>query len=153
MRHELAIAGDAVSDVVIAFDVGLRRIGIASGNLLTRTASPLTSVQGADGIDWPRIDALIAEWAPRQIVVGRPQAETETKIVGAINLFVQELSKRYKLPVATVDEALTSAAARSALAEQRRTGQASRRLRKGDIDMYAACLIAEQWMDDKNNDG
>jgi RNase H-fold protein (predicted Holliday junction resolvase) len=53
---------------------------------------------------------------------------------------------RYGLPVATVDETLTSAAAETELAEKRRSGYLRRRVGKGGVDRVAACLIAEQWM-------
>jgi putative holliday junction resolvase len=60
--------------------------------------------------------------------------------------FAADLAERYGLPVATVDETLTSAAAESELADKRRSGYLRRRVGKGSIDRVAACLIAEQWM-------
>ena len=60
--------------------------------------------------------------------------------------FAAALAERYGLPVATVDETLTSAAAQSELAEKRRSGYLRRRVGKGGVDRLAACLIAEQWM-------
>jgi RNase H-fold protein (predicted Holliday junction resolvase) len=53
------------------------------------------------------------------------------------------------LPVATVDETLSSAAAESELAEKRRSGYLRRRVGKGGVDRVAACLIAEQWMNEQ----
>jgi putative Holliday junction resolvase len=63
--------------------------------------------------------------------------------------FAAELAERYDLPVATVDETLTSAAAESELADKRRSGYLRRRVGKGGVDRVAACLIAEQWMSEQ----
>jgi putative pre-16S rRNA nuclease len=137
-----------VSDIVLAFDYGLARIGIASANRLTRTATPLVTLRAAAGRpSWIEIDRIVAEWHPAALVVGLPGAN-EHPLHPHIASFVQELRVRYKLPLHTVDESLTSAAAASELGEQRREGR--RRSRKGDIDMRAACLIAEQWMNQGN---
>ena len=62
---------------------------------------------------------------------------------------VQISSKRGTHPIATVDETLSSAAAESELAEKRRSGYLRRRVGKGGIDRVAACLIAEQWMNEQ----
>jgi putative Holliday junction resolvase len=155
-------------DIVLAFDFGLRRIGVAAGNLLTRTASPHTPLAAAGGLPpWNDIDALIANFAPGTVVVGLPGSvvagTTETAdsgragsgtrmptqpsaIEGHIRSFVAALEKRYGLPVATVDESLTSREAEAEIREARRSGALSRRAGKGGIDRRAACLIAEQWM-------
>ena len=58
--------------LLLAFDYGLKRIGVATGNALTRTASPLTTLNAATEPPWQAIDTLVAEWQPDLIVVGRP---------------------------------------------------------------------------------
>ena len=147
------IATPAMGHVIIAFDYGLRRIGVATGNLLTRTASPVTTLQVDNRVRWELIDNIVREWAPSRIVVGMPNSKSDGSLDARIVEFVQDLTNRYKLPVATVDEAFTSHAARAALSEQRRDGIATRRVRKADIDKYAACLIAEQWMNKNSEHG
>jgi len=127
--------------VVLAFDFGLRRVGIATANLATRTASPLTTLKVRDAIPWPDIDRLIA-----QLVVGLPEGEGAAAIARAVRTFVVQLGERYRLPVATVDETLTSAAAQSELASARRSGYLRRRVQRESTDRVAACLIAEQWL-------
>lgn len=135
------------ADLVLAFDVGRRRIGVASGNLRTRTASPVTTIARAGDVPWAKLDAIIAEWRPGRLIVGVPEGSTgPTSIVPEAKKFAAALAQRYGLPVETVDEALTSAAAAADLAEGRRSGRIRRRTRKEQIDERAACLIAEQWM-------
>ena len=114
--------------IVVAFDFGFRRIGIATANQETRTASPLTTLRSDRVVGVPEGDGL------RRAVARRARE------------FAAALAKRYELPVATVDETLTSVAASTELAEKRRSGYLRRRTGKGSIDRLAACLIAEQWL-------
>ena len=135
--------------VVLAFDFGLRRLGVATANLATRTASPLTTLKVRDEIPWPDIDRVIDEWRPAQLVVGLPEGEGAASIARAVRAFVAKLGERYGLPVATVDETLTSAAAESELTSARRSGYLRRRVDRGESDRVAACLIAEQWLSEQ----
>ena len=140
------MTGDRSPDVLLAFDFGFRRIGIASGNLQTRTASPLTTLTVREELPWEELDRAIDEWHPGQLVVGLPNPELAREVAASAQEFMVALRKRYDLPVAAVDESLTSRAARSELKEARRSGLLKTRVRKGRIDSHAACLIAEQWM-------
>jgi len=131
---------------VLAFDFGLRRVGIATANLATRTASPLTTLKVRDSIPWSDIDRVIEEWRPGQLVVGLPEGDGAAVIARAVREFVAQLGERYRLPVATVDETLTSVAAQSELTSARRSGFLRRRVQRDSTDRVAACLIAEQWL-------
>jgi putative Holliday junction resolvase len=134
--------------ILIAFDFGQRRIGIATGNLLTGTASPLTTVSVGAQMPWQEIDRIIAEWRPQRLVVGRPSSKGP--LATRVARFVDELEQRYGLDVATVDETLTSHAAHSRLRDARRAGFLRRKLRKKTaLDHHAACLIAEQWLSEQ----
>ena len=139
---------------MLAFDFGRRRIGIATGNLRTRTASPLTTLESGRQPPWAKIDALVADWRPERLVIGVPEGSAgPTSVTAAARAFAEALESRYGLAVATVDEAFTSAAAASDLAEARRSGVLTRRTGKARIDARAACLIAEQWMSEACNEG
>jgi putative Holliday junction resolvase len=127
---------------------------VASGNRLTRTATPVTTVFASRGEPpWDDIDRLLREWQPECLVVGMPSPGNNAEVRAAIADFVQELGNRYKLPVHTVDETLTSRAAEAQLAAARRSGVRTRRTRKGDVDRHAACLIAERWMAETDHNG
>jgi putative Holliday junction resolvase len=132
--------------VLLAFDSGLRRIGIATANRETRTSSPLTTVRVERDLPWHELDRILDDWRPAQLVVGVPEGDGTEAVARRARAFAAALAERYGLPVATVDETLTSAAAASELAEKRRSGYLRRRVGKGAIDRLAACLIAEQWM-------
>lgn len=132
---------------MLAFDFGLRRLGVATANLHTRTATPLTTLDVGRDVPWPKIDALIEEWGPGVLVVGMPQgSDGAERLAGRIRSFIAALHERYGVGIETVDETLTSAAAAAELREGRRTGALRRRVRKDSVDRYAACHIAEQWL-------
>jgi putative Holliday junction resolvase len=143
------VAHGAESGILLAFDFGLRRLGIATGNLSTRTASPLTTLRMDTEPPWHELDRIVEDWRPAQLVVGVPEGSGTENVARRARAFAAALAKRYELPVATVDETLTSAAAQSELAEKRRSGYLRRRVGKGGIDRVAACLIAEQWMNEQ----
>jgi putative holliday junction resolvase len=119
---------------VLAFDFGLKRIGVAVGEPELRTAHPLPAVSG-----FPEIQKLVAEWQPTALVVGLPtSAQGEPhKMTRQAEDFARRLERRFKLPVARVDERFTSVEAESRL----------RGLKKKAVDSVAAQLILEQYFD------
>jgi putative Holliday junction resolvase len=132
---------------ILAFDFGLRRIGVAVGQDVTGSASPLGVVANREsGMDHERIAALIREWKPTEIVVGMPAhadgSPSEMQI--PVNAFVKEL-ERYDLPIATVDERFTSVEAERVLKDARAAGT-SGSISKEMIDSAAAVLIAERYL-------
>lgn len=134
-------------ETILAFDYGLRRIGVATGQPVTRSASPLAVVRnGDDGPDFNQIGKLIAEWRPACLVVGMPAyADGSPSPTGAlVAKFVEQL-RRFGLPVQTTDERYSSVEAERLLKDARRRGS-RRRVRKEMVDSTAAVLIAERWL-------
>ena len=140
------MTGTPDRNILLAYDFGLRRIGVATGNLLTATAAPLATVKVGSDLPWTQLDSLIREWNPGQLIVGLPDPERSGEISRKAGSFADDLEKRYDLPVARIDEAFTSRAAQSMLRERRESGIMKGKVRKGHVDSQAACLIAEQWM-------
>ena len=136
-------------EILLAFDFGLARIGIATANLRTKTASPLTTLKNGRMLPWADLDHLIDQWAPSQLVVGLPNARQETPFSSSAKAFAQSIHEKYQLPVAIIDESLTSRAASAELREARHLGFLPRRIKKNQIDSWAACLIARQWMNEQ----
>jgi putative Holliday junction resolvase len=132
---------------VIAFDFGLKRIGIAAGDTLTRTASPHPAVSvGAHGPDWNAIAREVEALAPRLLIVGAPYNVDDSpgRLAPAALAFAAELQRRFGLPVERVDERFSSLEAGSRLKAQRAAGQ-RRRIRREHIDSAAAAVILERW--------
>lgn len=133
----------------MALDYGLRRLGVANGDTLTRTARPLATVPVTDqGPDWPTLDRLVAQWGPARFVVGIPYNADghDTPLAVKVRTFAGVVARRYGKPVDLLDEHLTSREAEDRLRERRASGQRQRRLRHGDIDPVAAAVLLEQWL-------
>ena len=133
---------------IIAFDFGLRRIGIAAGDTLTRTAAPRPAVSvGAHGPDWSAIGREVAALTPKLLVLGAPYNVDGSagELAAAAECFAAELKRRYALPVARVDERYSSIEASAALKAQRASGQRGR-IRREHIDSAAAAVILERWL-------
>jgi putative Holliday junction resolvase len=109
----------------------------------------LTTLSVGGDVPWPEIDRLVDDWRPAQFVVGVPEGDGAAAIARQARVFAAALTERYGLPAATVDETLTSVAAEQELAEGRRSGYLRRRVGRGSVDRLAACLIAEQWMNEQ----
>jgi len=100
---------------VLAFDFGLRNIGVATGQAITRTASEIATVRARDGVpDWNTVDALVRQWQPDALLVGLPlnMDDTESEMSTRAKGFAKNLRSRYRLTVKLVDERLTSFEAR-----------------------------------------
>jgi putative Holliday junction resolvase len=139
---------DRPVEAVLAFDFGLRRIGIAAGDTLTATAAPRpTALVTRAGPDWPAIAREIDALKPRRLIVGAPYNVDGTPgaLAPAARRFAAELAQRFKLPVSMVDERWSSLEAGSAL-KARRAGGGRRRIRREDIDSAAAAVILERWL-------
>jgi putative Holliday junction resolvase len=136
---------------VLAFDFGTRKVGVAMGNTLLRKAHPLTTIAGeATAARFAAIGALIAEWKPRLLVVGRPlHADgTEHEMTARAERFARALEGRFGLPVARVDERFTTRSAEAALREAGVRGAARDKAR----DAVAAQLILQSWLDEQSDD-
>lgn len=132
---------------ILAFDFGLRRIGVAVGQDVTGSASPLGVVANRDdGVDHAAIASLIKEWHPDGIVVGMPSHAdgSPSELQEAAEAFIGEL-QRYELSIDTVDERYTSVEAEHALKQARAAG-ARGRISKEMIDAAAAVFIAERYL-------
>lgn len=133
--------------ILLAFDFGLKRIGIALGNTLTSIARPLTTIHAeSNEARFAAIAALITEWRPDTLVVGRPldTAAAVTEMTARAERFGRQLQGRFSLPVKFIDERYSSAVAEDAL----KVGRAD----KHRIDAAAAAIILQAWLDENSSD-
>jgi putative holliday junction resolvase len=140
---------EAPAQVVVAFDFGLRRIGIAAGDTVSRTAAPHGAVRVNQGdIDWSLIDRTIETFRPDLLVVGSPRNADGSAgaLSAAADRFALALGERSHLPVRRTDEYASSLEALEQLRLQRSSGQRRRRVRRADIDSAAAAIILERWL-------
>ncbi len=134
--------------IVLGFDFGTRRIGIATGNTITGQAQALTALSRNGGPDWPGVTRIIAEWRPQALVVGLPlRADGSAQpITRQARDFMRDLSLRFDLPVHEMDERFSTLEAAERLRSARATGRRKTRLTKGDADAVAAQVILESWL-------
>ncbi len=142
---------------ILGFDFGTKRIGIAIGQEVTNTVNPLTTITAVKNKpDWDKISKIIDEWQPDLLVIGLPlhMDGTEQPMTQAARRFSNQLNGRYQIPIALMDERLSSNEAESILNE--RSG--SRSLfrdslfpDKAQIDMISAQLILQSWMSLEEN--
>ncbi|MGB0957148.1 MAG: Holliday junction resolvase RuvX, partial [Litorivicinus sp.] len=95
-----------MSDLYLGFDYGLTRIGVATGQTLTRTASPLCVLKASNGTpQWEQIEALIREWQPVALVVGLPinMDGSDNPITARARKFAKRLHGRFHLVAHLVD--------------------------------------------------
>lgn len=133
------------SGVYLGFDFGYKRIGVAVGQRLTCSASPLATIDAKSGTpDWNVIQKIITQWNPQALIVGLPTCidNSELYTTSAARRFAKQLHKRFALPVHLVDERLSTVEARGHLFEQ----GGYRKIKKTEVDSIAACVILEQWL-------
>lgn len=131
---------------MLAFDFGLKRIGVAVGEWETGTAHPLETIaEEANERRFARIAALLAEWRPTELVVGLPLSldGEEHELTRRCRRFAHQLDGRHRLPVRLVDERLTSAEAESRLGEAGVRGAR----RKQALDSVAAQRILQDYFE------
>ena len=129
----------------MAFDFGLRQIGVAMGNCLLGTTQPLSIIRAKDGLpEWHSLEKLIEQWHPDLLVVGEPlnMDGTESKLSKLAEKFARRLHGRLGLQVVMVDERLSSFEAKSTSRQQGHRGD----FKKQPIDSLAAELILRTWL-------
>ena len=135
------LAAASGNHTLLGFDYGVKHIGVAVGQTLLQSATPLTTLHAIKHKpDWDAIAQLIAEWQPVELVVGLPftMDDTESEVAGKAKRFARQLHGRYHLPVHMIDERLTTREAASILHTQDK--------RDGRLDALAAALILETWL-------
>jgi putative Holliday junction resolvase len=135
MPERAARTTERAARTILAFDFGLKRIGVAVGEPELRSAHPLPAVA-----QFSQVEELVAQWRPGRLVVGRPlspkgDAHAMTR---QAEDFARRLERRFKLPVARVDERFSSVEAESRL----------RGIKRKAVDSVAAQLILEQYFDE-----
>ena len=126
---------------VMAFDFGMRRIGVAVGNTLTCLGQPIRAIAESSGdAAFKVIEGLLKEWRPNRLVVGLPchPDGTEHEMSAKARRFGNQLQGRFYLPVEWVDERYTSAVLE---------GDPNMR---DNLDAQSAALILEQYFHEKN---
>lgn len=130
---------------LLAFDYGLKNLGVATGHTLTGTANPQPPLRARDGIpDWGQIEQLLKEWRPERVLVGLPlnMDGSESELCARARKFGNRLHGRFGVAVEMVDERLSSFEAKGEV--MARGG--SRDYGKHPVDSLAARIILETYL-------
>lgn len=133
------------SGFFLGFDFGMKRIGVAVGQKITKTAQPLETLSANQGSpEWNHVKKLIQKWEPEALIVGIPwnMDGTEQFITQAARRFANQLKEKFLLPVHGMDERLSTKAAREKLFSE----GGYKALKAGQVDSIAAQLILQNWL-------
>lgn len=134
-----------MANTYIAFDYGLKNIGVAQGNDITNTAQELPQMKARDGIpNWDEIEKLLQEWKPNKVIVGLPlnMDGSPSELSARANKFANRLNGRFGVTIEMMDERLSSFEAKAEASERGHKGNYG----KQPIDSIAARLILESWL-------
>lgn len=135
--------------VLLGFDFGMKRIGVAVGQTVTATARPLETLSAKAGVpDWQKLEKLIKAWQPDALVVGIPlnMDGTPQPLTAAANQFAESLKERFQLPVHGIDERLSTKDAKERLFNE----GGYKALQNGQVDQVAAQLILQNWLSEQH---
>lgn len=125
------------NEIIMGFDFGAKKIGVAVGQRVTGTATALETIKARDGVpDWRAIEKLVSEWQPSRFVVGLPlnMDGTSSDMSKLAEKFARRLHGRFHIEAETMDERLTSREAAESSGDVR------------SLDAEAAKLILESWL-------
>ncbi|GAW87479.1 putative Holliday junction resolvase [Bathymodiolus platifrons methanotrophic gill symbiont] len=139
------------SDSYLGFDFGNKKIGMAVGQLTTKTASPLETIRSLNQVpNWEKISQIIKEWQPEGLVVGvsRQFDGTDNPITPRMLKFCRQLNGRFNLPVFQMDEALSTFEAKQMLYDDVHVSAS----KLWEVqDQLAAQLILQSWLNQQSN--
>ncbi len=138
-----------LAGTLLGFDFGEKRLGVAVGETETRLAHPVAVITvAATDARLAAVARLVDEWHPAGFVVGQPRHAdgSEHPVAKLAARFARRLEARFGLPVAFVDETLTSAEAGARIREA-----GGRPSTKGDLDAHAAAVILQSYLDDPHH--
>lgn len=138
---EPTLPGTARPGTLLAFDFGLKQIGVACGQSVTGTSSGLTILSAKDGVpDWKQVEKLLQEWRPDLVLVGLPlnMDDTESALSTRARRFARSVAGRFNYPVKMIDERLSSREAKEIYSATHNRGRTH-------LDDIAAALILATW--------
>lgn len=137
--------------ILLGFDFGLKRIGVAIGQTITQSARPLTTLVAKDGFpNRAEVQALIDQWHPDAFVIGIPlnMDGTEQPVTQSARALKQWLFEQFKLPTYEIDERLSTRSAREAIYNQ----GGIKSLKKAEVDSFAAQIILQDWLTEDHSE-
>ncbi len=136
--------------VLIGFDFGTKKTGVAIAQCITRTASTLKAVQmKQERPNWNQLDQIINDYKPDFAVIGSPgrTSQETSALTEKVENFASAIEKRYTMFTELFDESYTTRLATEELKNQRKTGILNKKIKKGQVDSMAAKILLEHWLE------
>jgi len=135
--------------VLIGFDYGTKKMGVAIAQCITKTATPLNVLKiKNENPNWEQLDQIVNDYKPDIAIIGYPGKNNKktSLLANKIEKFESAIEKHYKMPTILFDETFSTTIARQELRDLRRDGILSKRIKRGQVDSMAAKIILEQWL-------
>ena len=135
--------------VLIGFDYGTKKMGVAIAQCITKTATPLSVLKIKNETpNWEQLDQIVNDYKPDIAIIGYPGKNNKktSLLAEKIEKFRSAIEKQYKMPTILFDETYSTTIARQELRDLRRDGTLIRRIKRGQVDSMAAKIILEQWL-------
>ena len=135
--------------VLIGFDYGTKKMGVAIAQCITKTATPLNVLKIKNETpNWEQLDQIVNDYKPDIAIIGYPGKNNKktSLLANKIEKFESAIEKHYKMPTILFDETYSTTIARQELRDLRRDGILSKRIKRGQVDSMAAKIILEQWL-------
>tara|TARA_Y200000002_G_scaffold379344_1_gene388419 strand:+ start:526 stop:915 length:390 start_codon:yes stop_codon:yes gene_type:complete len=126
---------------ILAIDFGLKKVGLAIGNTLTKTSMPISTIFYKSKQElFNLLEKYVIEWKPELIIIGNPlnMDQTESEMSKLAEKFSTQFSKKFNLTVELVDERLSSFEAKEFVKDD-------------NLDAMAAKLILDSWMNNNEH--
>ena len=133
----------------MSVDFGIKKIGFAIGQLITKKATPLGIIYNyKEGVNWVDIDNLIKKWKPNIVIIGYPYANKKNKFTENLDTFITKFSSKYDdlLEVVIFSEVLSTEESREIYKEMRKSQYKINK--KDDLDDYSASIILQSWFNE-----
>ncbi len=133
----------------MSIDYGLKKIGFAVGQLITKKARPVKIINNKNNKeDWGLIHSIIKEWKPNVIVIGYPYSKSKSKLLSQLEKFISKLKSLYKdeIKVVTISEYLSTEESKLVYSKIRESNYNI--IKRKDLDDISASLILQSWFNE-----
>ncbi|MAR77761.1 MAG: Holliday junction resolvase RuvX [Gammaproteobacteria bacterium] len=133
----------------MSIDYGLKKIGFAVGQLITKKARPVKIINNKNNKeDWGLIHSIIKEWKPNVIVIGYPYSKSKSKLLSQLEKFISKLKSLYKdeIKIVTISEYLSTEESKLVYSKIRESNYNI--IKRKDLDDISASLILQSWFNE-----
>jgi len=137
------------NSIFIGIDFGIKKIGIAIGQLITKKATPLKIIMNTNNnVNWNEINSLFQEWKPDVIIIGYPYTPKKNKFLSELDKFIENITNKYSsdMTIIKFSEVLSTEESKTIYSEMRESNYNIRK--KDNLDDLSASIILQSWFNE-----